>query len=270
MWFVSVDRPGYRSEWDFETLGPPDPTELVSTRRPTSGDFSRHIPRRAFSTTTGGPLELESGLEHDLVKWLDLRQDVTWLVAQPVRLYFPLREYRKVVEHTPDLLSMHVGGLVTLWDAKLPEKMDDLFWVKAEQTEAACRTVGWGYEIFDGLPAPNRMNLLWLNGYRRHMPWHPARSLLVRQLLEERPRQLGLVRAEGDVDGELLSTVWHLIATQVITCGLDRPITDATVLTWKDGFTDTTEAAGCPCGTATRPEVSLETGLRRRLMGWTR
>lgn len=232
VWFLSVERPGYRAEWDWDTLGAPDPRELLPTRRPTSGDFSRHIPRRAYSVTTGAAMELESGLEHDLLKWLDLRADIMWIVSQPVMIHFPVPERKRAVFHTPDLLSQHTDGSVTLWDARPEARTDELFRFKSLLTAEACRRVGWGYEVFTGLATPTRMNLLWLNGYRHRRPWHGRREAELRLLLDHRPLPVGDVRAEDDGTGELIATMWHLIATGVIGCDLRQPVREDTVLSW--------------------------------------
>lgn len=84
VWFVSMERPGWRAEWDTGVLGSPDPRAMLPTRRPTSGDFSRHIPHRAYSVTTGGALELESGLEYDVMRWLDGRPERRRTLAEGV------------------------------------------------------------------------------------------------------------------------------------------------------------------------------------------
>lgn len=238
VWFLSMERPGARAEWDWNALGSPNPRDLLPTRRPTSADFSRHIPRRAYSVTTAAPMELESGLEHDLLKWLDLRLDVTWLVSQPVVLHFPVPERRRAVLHTPDLLSQHMDGSVTLWDARPDERVDELFRVKAAMTDEACRRVGWSYEIFTGLPTSTRMNLLWLNGYRHPKPWHPRYGAKLRALLDGRTLPVRDLRLEDDGTGELIATMWHLIASGVITCDLSRPIRDETNLAWSEPLTD--------------------------------
>lgn len=170
VWFVSVELPGSRAEWDCANLGAPEPRALLPTRRPSSGDFSRHIPRRAFAATAGTSIDLESGLEHDLLRWLDLRADVTWLVGQPVRFHFLKSRQRREVVHTPDLLSQHADGSVVLWDARPNRGRDESFEAKAELTAEACSRIGWRYDVFEGLPTPTRMNLLWLSGFRRQMP----------------------------------------------------------------------------------------------------
>src|SRR5688572_17581573 len=71
--------------WDW-TTGPPDVRALRSIRAPRSTEKSRHIPVQAHSVTLGGPIRLESGLEHDLVRELDRDPDVVWMVSQPARL----------------------------------------------------------------------------------------------------------------------------------------------------------------------------------------
>ncbi len=176
VWFLSMERPGLRAEWDCATtLGTPDPRDLLPTRRPASGDFSRHIPRRAHAATTGGAMEVESGLEHDLLRWLDLRTDVHWLVSQPVQFHFSIPERRRPVIHTPDFLSRHDDGSVVLWDVRPDQRRSADFLLKVGLTADECRAVGWRHEVFSGLPTPVRMNLLWLNGYRCSLPWHAPR-----------------------------------------------------------------------------------------------
>jgi hypothetical protein len=101
---------------------------------------------QAMSTTTGGWLFLESGLEHELATWLDRQREVTWLVGQPVLL-----RWEDGTKHFPDMLSAHRDGSVTIWDVRAPEERDDTFLVMSTRTRAACEKVGWRYELFGGL-----------------------------------------------------------------------------------------------------------------------
>lgn len=269
VWFVAMERPGSRAEWDCATLGPPDATDLLPTRRPSSGDFSRHIPRRAHAATTGTTIELESGLEHDLLRWLDQRADVTWLVAQPVRFHFPATGLRRAVAHTPDLLSQHADGSVALWDARPTERRTDDFLFKAAMTAEACRRVGWSHEVFSGLPTATRLNLLWLNGYRRPMPWHPEWCREIESLLRLRPWTLGELRARDDGSGELVATLWHLIASGKIECDLAAPIREPSVLAWREDYPPISEdgrrasAAPAVLDAIRTGDVLLSTRLRR-------
>lgn len=269
VWFVSLERDGTCAEWDCETLGAPDPRCLRPTRRPASGDFSRHIPRRAYAVTTGSAVDLESGLEHDLLRSLDLNKDMVWLVGQPVRFHLPIAGKKRALVHTPDLLSQHKSGAITLWDARPAVRQDESFTQKVELVTEACRAVGWRHKVFEGVPTPTRMNLLWLNGYRRPMPWHDAWSGELLGLLRVRPRTVGNLRALDDGSGELLATMWHLIAIGRIVCDLSEPIRDSSLLFWSDIAAE----AAAPA----IPSVVEESGawtsnslLRTRLSGTSR
>jgi len=233
VWFVALERPGVRAEWDCDSLGPPDPADLLPTRRPRSGDFSRHVPRVAHSVTTGAPIELESGLEHDLLRWLDMDPNIRWLVAQPVLFHFPPALHHRAIVHTPDLLSQHEDGTVTLWNARPKERFNEDFLLCKDLTDEACRRIGWRHEVFTGLPTPIRMNLLWLAGYRRAMPWHTERIRELEALLGRGVLRLREVRDRDRWSGELTATMWHLIATGVIGCDLSRPIRESSTLTWQ-------------------------------------
>ena len=105
---------GSRSEWSW-VAGPPDPRSLQPVRETRSGRLSRNIPVQAMSSTTGGWLFLESGLEHELATWLDRQRDVTWLVGQPVLL-----RWGDGTKHFPDVLSAHRDGSVTIGPGRAP------------------------------------------------------------------------------------------------------------------------------------------------------
>ncbi|MDN5793213.1 MAG: hypothetical protein L0H22_09185, partial [Brevibacterium aurantiacum] len=82
---------------------------MSRVRTPKSKAKSRHVPMYAYSITTRGHIRLESGLEHDLLRELDRRPDVAWLVSQPMRLRLPAKRARRRLEHTPDLLSVDIN-----------------------------------------------------------------------------------------------------------------------------------------------------------------
>ncbi|MGL5825265.1 MAG: TnsA-like heteromeric transposase endonuclease subunit [Nocardioides sp.] len=229
-WFVAVERAGARAEWDWAMLGEPDLRQLYSTRRPSSGDFSRHIPVTAYSTTTGSHHELESGLEHDLLRRLDRDPEVVWLVAQPV-LLFGVGGRRG--SHTPDLLSRSRDGSVTVWDARPGSRQDELFERKASATEAACESVGWRYQVFTGhATEAERLNELWLAGHRRKRPWHAERGA---ELLARFPGGFAIreVYDANDEGGHLVNTMWHLVWRGDLVCDLTRPLRASTELTWR-------------------------------------
>lgn len=197
--------------WDW-VAGPPLVTQLTSVRRARSHDRSSHVPVRAFCCTTGSVLGLESGLEHDWLRKLDRDRSVVGLVAQPARLEWR-RSSGRLLRHVPDLLSVTSAGEVTLWDARPLPKMDEKLWRIAELTKQACHQVGWSYRLVHELGTRERLNLIWLSGYRHPRPWYAIhRGTIVEHLNEGSDASaIGEVLSLDDGSGELIATMWHLM-----------------------------------------------------------
>ncbi|WP_416954900.1 TnsA-like heteromeric transposase endonuclease subunit [Nocardioides sp. T5] len=217
---------GRRTDWDWSS-GPPDFKDLEPYRRPASGAASRHSPVRAFSYTVGGYIELESGLEHDLLRVLDRDPSVTWLVPQPMRLSWSDAGRRKPCRHTPDLLSIDVDGGVTMWDVKNPEAASSSSFTDVRDvTQFACRIHGWSYEVFTGLESTHRHNLQWLHAYRRRPSWTPeyeddvlsacTGGLPLGELVTSQPAS------------ERLAVVWHLMWTGQLVVDINQNLTPTT------------------------------------------
>ena len=218
---------GRRTDWDW-SAGPPDFKKLESYRRPGSGAASRHVPVRAFSHTVDNYVELESGLEHDLLRVLDRDPAVEWLVPQPARLSWIDVGRRKTRRHTPDLLSVDVDGGVTMWDVKAPGAASSpRFTEIRDLTESASRARGWRYEVFTGLEAVHRHNLLWLHAYRHRPPWASEYEDHLLSVCEG-GHPLGELVANKPADGRRLAVVWHLIWTRRLTVDLSQTLTPAT------------------------------------------
>lgn len=209
--------------WDWSGRGP-EPRGLLPVRRPGSGALSKHIPVRAFSTTTRTHLRLESGLEHDLVRMVDRDTAVTWIVSQPCLLEWG--SGRSTRRHVPDLLTTDADGAVSLWDAKSTVGANSETFAEVRAlTEVACDQVGWRYVVFTGLTPVHRHNLIWLHGFRIEPPWGPRYE----------PRLLE-TSENGSTLGDLLLTaepearamVWHLIWTGKLHVDLSQRLVPAT------------------------------------------
>lgn len=201
---------GRRTDWDWKS-GPPDPRQLEPYRRPSSGARSRHVPVRGFSHTVGGYLDLESGLEHDLLRLLDRDPSVAWVVAQPFALSWAEPGKRRRRRHVLDLLSVEVDGNVTVWDVKNHARaMSPKFAAVRDLTRIACGTVGWRYEVFAGLEPVHRHNLLWLHAYRHPPAWTEWRQDSVIDACSS-VSTLGELMAS--VAHEDRAVVWHLMWT---------------------------------------------------------
>ncbi|WP_277453594.1 TnsA-like heteromeric transposase endonuclease subunit [Janibacter sp. DB-40] len=209
-------------------FGPPDARVLRSVRRIRSRSGAGHVPTLAYSTTTGAHLQLESGLEHDLVRDLDRDPNVAWLVAQPARI-------RGVGRHSnasglvPDLLSVSAVGQVTVWAVRPEYRQDEKFVAQTKQTEAACAEFGWAHQVFAGMHPTRRSNLMWLDGFRRAMPWY-SEALAHLSANGRRAVTLEDVLETDNGHGHVLSAVWHAIRLGAIDCDLNAAFTQETVL----------------------------------------
>lgn len=208
VWTFRID--GRRAEWDWGQ-GAPEVTRVQPVRRPRSGAASRHVPVRAFCVSVGDYLELESGLEHDLLRLLDRDSTIAWLGAQPFELEWAATGRGRRRRHTPDLLSLGVDGRVTVWDVKRPTAAEfDRFATDRAITERACAGVGWSYRVFTGLAAVHRNNLMWLHSYRRPPAWISGRQDALIEACVSAPTLGELMSSVSDADR---AVVWHLVWT---------------------------------------------------------
>jgi hypothetical protein len=207
-------------DWAWQRRGDPPLDQLQPVRKPRSSERHRHIPVTAYTMTNSEIVSLESGLEHDLVRRVDRDPQVTRIVPQPLQLSWtgPTNGW-----HIPDLLTVHDNRNVTVWDARLLERQDDDFATKSAIARNACAVVGWRYEIFSGLGKVERLNLLWLHGFRHRPAWADRFEERIRRTASHQGATLGSVFAEDDGTGELKSTVWHLLWCGDLTIDLAAP-----------------------------------------------
>lgn len=208
---------------------PPPVVSLGSVRRVKGQAHGRGVPTWAYSVTMGCHLRLESGIEHDLVRWLDQESGVDHLLPQPAQIHYEGPRAR-VLTHTPDLLSVGQDGVVTVWDARPAEKQDDGFLAAAEATRQACRELGWDYRVFSGIPTLLRVNLLWLDGFRLPQPWYASAWSTIAPTAGA-AITIGEVLVADGGQGHVLSAMWHQIRHRRLQCDLESPLSAATRLT---------------------------------------
>lgn len=214
-------------KWDWRSRPPVE--SLAPVRMPRSTASNRHIPVTVFSMTNGAVVHLESGLEHDLVRKLDRDSRITAIVSQPLRLSW------MSAEHTPDLLTVRSDGEVTVWDVRALEQQDDDFTVKSDITRDACAAVGWRYEVFAGYDTTERLNLMWLNGFRQRPEWADRHESAIRRVARGGPATIGSLFACDDGSGELKATVWHMIWCGVLEVDMTAAWDVDTVVTLTGG-----------------------------------
>lgn len=128
----------------------------------------------------------------------------------------------------PDLLSVDDSGAVTLWNARPEHKMDEQFMAQVAMVETACATVGWRHEVFAGLGRTERLNLLWLHGYRRKPAWYEQVAGEIAAAAARPAATLGSLFRLDPGDGEVIAAVWHLVWTGELDTDLTLPLTAET------------------------------------------
>jgi hypothetical protein len=221
------------AEWFWDDSGAPPLEQLRAVRNPRSSENNRHIPVTAYSTTMAAHICLESGLEHDLLRRVDRDPAVRLIVAQPLRLAWPGTKSgsRSRINHTPDLLTADANGTVTLWDVRAEDRWDDDFRTKVELTRHACQDFGWRYELFTGLGSTERLNLLWLHGFRRRPAWAGRFEGQIRSAAAASGATLGGLFALDDGTGGGISTAWHLLWRGDIAIDMEAPMTERAPIT---------------------------------------
>lgn len=194
--------------WLWQRNGRPPLDELQPLRIPTASALNRHVAVTAYSMTNNAALQLESGLEHDLLRRVDRDPRILHIVAQPLRLSWKGGPPNR---HVPDLLTVSADGSVVVWDVRSSDQQDDDFNVKSSIALAACAAVGWQYQVFGGLEPVERINLLWLHGFRRQPTWTVHHRQRIMKIAKTSGATLGKVLNADDGTGELKSAVWHLI-----------------------------------------------------------
>ena len=220
-WFMRL-RDGDVVQWCWRDRGAPPLDELSPIRTPRSSSRNRHIPVSAYSMTNAGVVHLESGLEHDLVRRLDRDPTIRRMVAQPFRLQWTAAG---PASHVPDLLTIDHAGVVTVWDVRAVDEQDDDFRVRGRITRDGCAIAGWRYEVFSGLETVERMNLLWLHGFRRRPPWTDRYENCIRAMAATGNVTIGALFGADDGSEEVKPVVWHLLWAGDLRTDMNAPWT---------------------------------------------
>lgn len=223
------------AEWPWLQRGAPPLNRLAPMRQPRSSEHHRHVPVTTYSMTNRDFVSLESGLEHDLVRRLDRDRRVLRIVPQPFTLSWSGSQQGR---HTPDIMSVHSEDAPTVWDVRASEKHDADFTVASAITGTACARAGWRYEVFAGMDDTERLNMLWLHGFRRTPPWADRLGEQIRAAAGADGATLGTVFACDDGSGELISAVWHLVWRGVLHIDMTAPWDRGTAVMLGVGYAD--------------------------------
>lgn len=166
----------------------------------------------------------ESQLEAQVMRWLDMREDVVALSAQPLRI-----DFADGTSHTPDLLTLHSDHRQVLRDVK-PEKHVPKSLEQFAKTRAFCEHVGFHYELHHELPRQVDANLSWIAGFKHHgyRPPQQAISRTVDALCQPLPLLDAARLLAPDDLARGRSGLFHLIWSGLLSLDLTAPISDRT------------------------------------------
>jgi hypothetical protein len=212
---IEVSSAGEVSVLDLSRVADLELEDIEPIRKPQFYEGQSYKPGWWWSSTDGGLVPYESINERVALITLDHDPDVTWIVAQPLRLHF---EDRSV--HVPDFLTRTSAGDLRLVDVTTAWRLENRAETRAsfEATHLVCEELGWEYVVvldadFDRQFA---VNLLYLANFKP--PPGPAASY-AKALLEAAsdPIELGeLVEQIGP-----RSLIWPL-AMHLLWHGLLR------------------------------------------------
>jgi hypothetical protein len=172
--------------------------------------------------TTGAHVGFESWFERDHLMLLDFDADVVGAASQP----FWIRWWRQgsARRHAPDYFARRCDGSVIVFDCRPRGRIKARDQEAFDATAAACRLVGWDYEVVDGLDPIIVANVRWLSGYR-HPRYHGiAMATKVLDVLGSGPSGvLETAKAVGD-PLVVLPVVYHLMWRQVLVADLAVPM----------------------------------------------
>ena len=124
-------------------------------------------------------------------------------------------------------VPQHDDGTVRLWDVRPAGRQDEDFRLKVRLTAEACVEVGWSHEVFAGWSRIRRVNLMWIHGFRRPMPWYQGSLRLLHECLEGQGSVADVLGLDAG-GGHVLSAMWHGIWSGQIECDLDAQLTRTT------------------------------------------
>lgn len=171
-----------------------------------------------WSATLRRHIHHESFLEREYLMDADFDPHVVALQWQPFVLKWP-RGTPKHRGHVPDFFVRFDDGDGKVIDVKRPDKVEANI-RQFEMTQQICEQVGWGYDVFTGLPEPQASNITFLCGFRqdRYSPASGHLAALLDAFTPETSLKTGIHRAarttrlpKSVIHGHVLHLLWKQV-----------------------------------------------------------
>jgi hypothetical protein len=176
---------------------------------------------------TGKQVWHESLFERYALLTLDFRHDIVALAVQPMTMTFDDGS-----EHYPDFIALHSDHRQVVYDVKPASRVGAKAQRQFDATEALCRRIGWGYEVFSDPDRQVRLNVEWVANFRN--PAFAPEPVARQQLLAAAERPLALhsaaqlMRDQGWNGG--VASAYHLVWTGELTIDLTEPLSTKTLV----------------------------------------
>lgn len=194
----------------------------------------RNIEGRHWMATTRTSVTFESMLERDFLIWADWTPNIVDVWPQPFDLLWP-RGTQKHKSHVPDYALALTKHRLRVVDVRAASLLGSRAEEQFALTREACKTAGWEYEVWKGMPEPEAGRIRWLSGYRtdRHSPRDEStRAALLNAFQQPSPLADGLAAARfaaSDVpEAELRGATYHLLWHHDLKCDMTQPLSEDT------------------------------------------
>ncbi|MFZ4203367.1 TnsA-like heteromeric transposase endonuclease subunit [Streptomyces griseoincarnatus] len=188
----------------------------------------QHTPGSYWAASSDTMLDYESYLEACWMKLLDFDAKVACFSAQP--FIFEGTDGGTTWSHYPDLFVRRTDGSALLLDVKNPEQIDKpRVRLQAARTQAACRQLGWDYQMVGEPDEQLWATVEWLAGYRRPLNAAApvAHVLLFRALQPVSIAELLSLWPEPDIER---AVTYHLMWHHRLLFDVTRPLRDHTIV----------------------------------------
>jgi len=196
----------------------------------------RNVTGIVAASKAGGDAQFESTLERDFISLLEFLPEVRSIDPQPVKIEWQDAKGCQR-SYTPDVFVEFVESadqLPWLCEVKYRSELQEKWAEFRPKFKAAfhfAKVQGWRFKIVTEreIRTPYLVNVRFLSGYRRTTPDSGCIQDILGYLKNNRettPR--GLVEAiRSDITGQaqLISVLWHLVATFQVCVDLHKPLT---------------------------------------------
>ncbi len=181
---------------------------LPPVRKVRTYDGQRSVTRDYWSTTMRRALVCESRLERDHAMLMDFDSQVTGLVSQPFRLFWPTRRGR--LGHVPDFFARRADGVGVVVDVRPEDQIEAADAEAFAATERACELAGWSFRRVGVISPVLLANVRWLRGYGHPRCWRQETAGRLLEVFAEPRALFAGAEAAGDRIA-VLPVLYHLL-----------------------------------------------------------